>query len=162
MAGLRGRGLTQPGAGGTPWRRPAAGRRRYRPPARPLGQLESPGPRNVPPALLPRDGGRRPQKRGAGPQSPRNTAAGEARGPAVEWGPRRRPLAAERRRCSQVPRGPADLGRGRPIPRLRLRFPGSFKFESPGGGAGASGTAVVERRGGAARAEPWRRGRRGR
>ncbi|XP_032113377.1 serine/threonine-protein kinase N3 isoform X2 [Sapajus apella] len=44
------------------------------------------------------------------------------------------------------PGGPAGLGRGRPIPRLRRHFPGSFKFESPGGGAAASGTGVAERR----------------
>ncbi|KAK2120402.1 Serine/threonine-protein kinase pkn3 [Saguinus oedipus] len=42
--------------------------------------------------------------------------------------------------------GAAGLGRGRPIPRLRRHFPGSFKFESPGGGAAASGTGVAERK----------------
>nr|XP_002743404.3 serine/threonine-protein kinase N3 isoform X6 [Callithrix jacchus] len=47
---------------------------------------------------------------------------------------------------SPGPGGPAGLGRGRPIPRLRRHFPGSFKFERPGGGAAASGTGVAERR----------------
>jgi hypothetical protein len=68
-------------------------------------------------------------------------------------------LHPRRPRGGAGPQVPARLDRGRPIPR---RFPGSFKFESLGTGAGASGTGVEERRGPEAGAAPWRRGRRGR
>lgn len=109
-------------------------------------------------------GGNRGLRWGAGSQIPRDVGSRRRRcGLGFSSGVRSADLAWPRGGAGpRFAGGPAGLGRGRRIPRFRRRFPGSFKFESLGGGAAASGTGVVERRGRAAAAAPWRRGRRGR